>query len=96
MRINAPMSGLAIAAVVVFIGLGLSPLPSGGSDMTITVTSSVFSDGGMIPKKYTCDGEDISPDLKWSGVPQGAKSLALICDDPDAPVGTWVHWIFHM
>jgi len=93
MRINAPMSGLAIAAVVVFIGLGLSPLPSGGSDMTITVTSSVFGDGGMIPKKYTCDGEDISPDLKWSGVPQGAKSLALICDDPDAPVGTWVHWV---
>ena len=61
--------------------------------MDITITSSVFSEGGMIPKKYTCDAEDISPDLKWSGVPQGAKSLALICDDPDAPVGTWVHWV---
>ncbi len=61
--------------------------------MAITITSSVFSEGGMIPKKCTCDAEDISPDLKWSGVPQGAKSLALICDDPDAPVGTWVHWV---
>lgn len=61
--------------------------------MAITITSSAFTEGAMIPKKHTCDAEDISPDLKWSGVPQGAKSLALICDDPDAPVGTWVHWV---
>jgi len=60
--------------------------------MAITITSSVFAEGALIPKKYTCDAEDISPDLKWSGVPKEAKSLALICDDPDAPVGTWVHW----
>jgi len=61
--------------------------------MAITVTSSAFTEGALIPKKYTCDAEDISPDLKWSGVPQDARSLALICDDPDAPVGTWVHWV---
>jgi Raf kinase inhibitor-like YbhB/YbcL family protein len=61
--------------------------------MAITITSSAFKEGALIPKKHTCDAEDISPDLKWSGVPQGAKSLALICDDPDAPVGTWVHWV---
>jgi len=61
--------------------------------MAITITSSAFTEGAMIPKKFTCDAEDISPDLKWSGVPQGAKRLALICDDPDAPVGTWVHWV---
>jgi len=61
--------------------------------MAITITSSAFTEGAMIPKKYTCDAEDISPDLKWSGVPQEAKSLTLICDDPDAPVGTWVHWV---
>ena len=61
--------------------------------MTITIASSGFTEGGMIPKKFTCDAEDISPDLKWSGVPKEAKSLALICDDPDAPVGTWVHWV---
>ena len=61
--------------------------------MAITITSSSFTEGGMIPKKHTCDAEDISPDLKWSGVPKEAKSLTLICDDPDAPVGTWVHWV---
>jgi len=61
--------------------------------MAITITSSSFTEGGMIPKKQTCDAEDISPDLKWSGVPKEVKSLALICDDPDAPVGTWVHWV---
>lgn len=47
----------------------------------------------MIPAKYTCDGDDVSPPLEWTGIPQGTKSLALICDDPDAPVGTWVHWV---
>jgi Raf kinase inhibitor-like YbhB/YbcL family protein len=61
--------------------------------MAITITSSSFTEGGMIPKKHTCDAADISPDLKWSGVPKEVKSLALICDDPDAPGGTWVHWV---
>ncbi len=61
--------------------------------MTISLTSTVFTDGGMIPKDYTCDGMDISPPLTWTGIPEGAKSLAIICDDPDAPMGTWVHWV---
>jgi Raf kinase inhibitor-like YbhB/YbcL family protein len=61
--------------------------------MTISVRSSVFQEGGMIPAKYTCDGDDVSPPLEWTGMPEGTKSLALICDDPDAPVGTWVHWV---
>jgi Raf kinase inhibitor-like YbhB/YbcL family protein len=65
----------------------------GGKEMEIKITSSAFSEGGMIPKRYTCDGEDISPFLAWIGVPEGTKSLALICDDPDAPMGTWVHWV---
>ncbi len=55
--------------------------------------SSAFAAGGMIPKKHTCDGPDVSPPLAWSDVPAGAKSLALIADDPDAPMGTWVHWV---
>ena len=55
--------------------------------------SSAFEAGGMIPKKYTCDGPDASPPLNWSDVPAKAKSLALIVDDPDAPMGTWVHWV---
>lgn len=61
--------------------------------MAITLTSSAFTEGAMIPKKYTCDAEDVSPDLKWFGVSESARSLALVCDDPDAPVGTWVHWV---
>jgi Raf kinase inhibitor-like YbhB/YbcL family protein len=93
MNARAPISVLAILAGIIGVGLGLSPLATGGTDMAITLTSSAFTEGAMIPKKYTCDAEDISPDLKWSGLPQGAKSLALICDDPDAPVGAWVHWV---
>ena len=65
----------------------------GGNTMEIKVTSTAFTEGGMIPPKYTCDGEDISPPLQWDAVPDGAKSIALISDDPDAPMGTWVHWV---
>ena len=61
--------------------------------MALVITSSAFSEGGAIPKHYTCDGPDVSPDLAWSGIPDGIASLALICDDPDAPMGTWVHWV---
>ncbi len=55
--------------------------------------SSAFQPGAMIPAKYTCDGEDLSPPLNWSDPPAGTQSFALISDDPDAPVGTWVHWV---
>lgn len=61
--------------------------------MDIKISSSAFDEGGTIPLKYTCDGEDVSPPLEWSGVPEGAKTLVLISDDPDAPMGTWVHWV---
>lgn len=57
------------------------------------LTSTAFKEGETIPKKYTADGEDVSPPLQWTQSPQGTKSLALICDDPDAPRGTWVHWV---
>ncbi len=57
--------------------------------------SSAFQRGGDIPRKYTCDGTDLSPPLKWEGAPSGTKSFALIADDPDAPVGTWVHWVLY-
>lgn len=57
------------------------------------LASPAFEDGGMIPSSYTCDGEDVSPELSFTGVPKEAKSLALIIDDPDAPMGVWDHWI---
>jgi Raf kinase inhibitor-like YbhB/YbcL family protein len=61
--------------------------------MDIKITSTAFEEGGMIPRKYTCDGADVSPALAWTGVPEAAKTIALISDDPDAPMGTWVHWV---
>ena len=57
------------------------------------LTSSDFQQGGGIPSRYTCDGQNVSPPLAWEDVPAVAKSLALISDDPDAPMGTWVHWV---
>ena len=67
----------------------------GGKDMTMTIKSPAFEEGEGIPRKYTCDGNDISPPLEWGNIPKGTKSLALICDDPDAPVGTFVHWVLY-
>ncbi len=61
--------------------------------MPIRLTSPAFQSGATIPKEYTGDGDDKSPPLQWSEPPSGTKSFALICDDPDAPVGTWVHWV---
>lgn len=65
----------------------------GDDVMKINVTSYAFADGGMIPSRCTCDGRNISPPLEWDAVPDGTKSIALISDDPDAPMGTWVHWV---
>jgi Raf kinase inhibitor-like YbhB/YbcL family protein len=62
---------------------------------TMQLTSTAFGEGGLIPVRYTCDGENVSPPLKWSGAPAGAKSFALIVDDPDAPAGIWVHWLVY-
>jgi hypothetical protein len=67
--------------------------PAGEAAMTIELTSTSFQPGATIPKQYTGDGADRSPLLRWSEPPSGTKSLALICDDPDAPRGTWVHWV---
>jgi Raf kinase inhibitor-like YbhB/YbcL family protein len=59
------------------------------------LTSPAFEPNGLIPPKYTCDGQDLSPPLAWHTVPETAQSLVLICDDPDAPRGTFVHWVMY-
>jgi len=59
----------------------------------VALTSPAFAAGAAIPTKYTCDGADVSPPLAWSGAPAGTQAFALIVDDPDAPAGTWVHWV---
>lgn len=89
---------LGVAALVVLVFLiysgnkTFSEMKGGGK---MQITSSVFTEGGMIPAEYTCDGKDISPPLEWKDFPAGTKSFALISDDPDAPVGLWVHWIIY-
>jgi len=61
--------------------------------MPFTIASASFQDSGEITRKFTCDGDDSSPQLSWSNPPQATKSFVLIADDPDAPVGTWTHWV---
>lgn len=60
--------------------------------MALKLTSTTLTPGGMIPTRYTCDGEDLSPPFEWSGASEGARSFVLVCDDPDAPGGTFHHW----
>jgi Raf kinase inhibitor-like YbhB/YbcL family protein len=63
--------------------------------MAFTLSSAAFKTGGEIPRQHTCDGADLSPALAWSGAPAGTRCFVLIVDDPDAPVGTWVHWVLY-
>ncbi len=60
---------------------------------TLSISSPVFENNALIPAKYTCDGDDVNPPLKIEGIPEETKSLVLIVDDPDAPMGTWDHWV---
>lgn len=77
-----------IAALVIRV----SAADSNGKG-AMQLTSTAFAEGQSIPAKYTCTGKNISPPLSWTGAPAETKSLALITDDPDAPAGTWVHWV---
>jgi Raf kinase inhibitor-like YbhB/YbcL family protein len=72
--------------------------PVTGEEVIMTdfsITSPAFEPGQPIPRRYTCEGADLSPALQWFGAPAETKSYALVCDDPDAPVGTWVHWVIY-
>jgi Raf kinase inhibitor-like YbhB/YbcL family protein len=74
-------------------GGGQAKEPATTAPSGITVTSTAFRDGGTIPRKYTCDGDGVSPPLAWKGVPPNTGALALVVDDPDAPKGTFTHWV---
>jgi hypothetical protein len=73
----------------------IAMVPQGGTASAFELKSQVFKAEGAIPSKYTCQGNDISPPISWTGAPPNAGSYALICDDPDAPMGTWVHWVYY-
>jgi Raf kinase inhibitor-like YbhB/YbcL family protein len=93
---KAPTLLLSFTLMFSAVNLVLAESASKRSNsMSIELSSSAFSTGQQIPKEFTADGKNQSPPLKWSSVPPGAKSLALICDDPDAPMGTWVHWVLY-
>ncbi|MDQ6971103.1 MAG: YbhB/YbcL family Raf kinase inhibitor-like protein [Mariprofundaceae bacterium] len=91
------MKILNVTAMLIFV---LIPGMAGGTAMGMEIASAVFENGGAIPSKYTCQGEDVSPPLAFSGIPEAAQSLVLIVDDPDAPDPkapkmTWVHWLLY-
>lgn len=102
MKILTVLTGVMIAAAACACGGNRSDQEETNSDiddkakeanMAIELTSTAFGESELIPSKYTCDGEDVSPPLAWDNVPPGTNSLAIICDDPDAPGKTWVHWV---
>ncbi len=92
------LAGLSLAAALLAMGCrgeGPSLLPTPPAPMSLVVRSAAFSPGGDIPARYTCDGADVSPPLSWFGAPKGTVSYALVMDDPDAPRGTFVHWLLY-
>ena len=95
---------LAFDRALILLGFGLlsgcgdrgAALPTvNPAAQRISLSSTAFTEGGTIPREFTCDGSDRSPPLQWSGVPQAARSLVLVLDDPDAPMGTWSHWVLY-
>jgi len=96
MRFSTLVIATVLSAVGLLSGCGAGNTQNGGTTMSIEVTSRAFDHGEPIPRKYTEDGADVSPPLKFDGVPEGTKELALICDDPDAPTDEpWVHWLLY-
>lgn len=90
-----PASTLAAMLALASAGCwsGEPDLPEDPTRLTIALRSPAFDEGGMIPREFTCDGAGDSPPLGWSGVPGNARELALVVDDPDAPMGTFSHWV---
>ncbi|MGB9601248.1 MAG: YbhB/YbcL family Raf kinase inhibitor-like protein [Limisphaerales bacterium] len=84
-----------VLAVLLFVCSGLNLISAEKGGKIMQLKSSAFANGQPIPVKYTGQGKDISPPLEWSDAPAGTKSFAIISDDPDAPVGVWVHWVIY-
>lgn len=83
-----------LSAIILFTSLmAMTVFSKESAIRNIQITSSAFKEGEFIPAKYTCDGKNVSPPLRWEDVPANTKSIALISDDHDAPAGDWVHWI---
>ena len=94
MELEHIVCGLFFLGLAVFSG-GAASAGDKAEIPSIELKSDAFEHEQPIPADYTCEGEDISPDLVWSKPPEGTVEMALICDDPDAPVGTWVHWVVY-
>jgi Raf kinase inhibitor-like YbhB/YbcL family protein len=75
--------------------ISIATYAQGENAMSLTTSSASFRSGGEIPKKFSCDGEDVSPQISWKGAPDGTQEFVLIADDPDAPAGTWTHWVLY-
>lgn len=88
-----PLACLLVAAALWAVSFILTA--GEGKTMAFDLKSSAFTAGGEIPKKFTCEGPDVSPALAWGDPPAGTQSISLIMDDPDAPAGTWVHWVLY-
>jgi Raf kinase inhibitor-like YbhB/YbcL family protein len=86
---------ISIVLVVLLSSCSSTQTSTPEADMSLEVKSDAFSNGQSIPAKYSCIGKNISPALTWSDPPSGTQSFALIMDDPDAPAGTWVHWVLY-
>jgi len=105
LRHNRALPGLKLVLVVLLVAASVVSVPTvvagpislamaqGAGKMAFAISSSSFPDGADIPKKFTCDGADVSPELSWTEPPPGTQSFTLIADDPDAPSGTWTHWV---
>lgn len=89
------MRGYGVITAAFMLVLFSASVSKGGDTMAFKISSPDFKEGDTIPKRFTCEGEDVSPEMHWEGAPSGAKSFSLIVEDPDAPVGTFTHWVLY-
>jgi Raf kinase inhibitor-like YbhB/YbcL family protein len=95
MSVRAQMFFAAALLAGLLTGCDAENPTTKGTAMKLHLATTAFAEGQPIPRRHAFDDQDLSPALQWTGVPPAAKSLALICDDPDAPMGTWVHWVIY-